>query len=279
MDIKKEKFRVYKKNDSIYKQYKMMRKNQTYDFAKMMKHDNIKRLKNNGTKMNIIDAILSLDNFVDSSDPDINLSNVNHLLQTAEQLRKDQQPEWLQLTGLMHDLGKIIGFIDNNKNNGTSIDTQWAIVGDTYPLGCKLKNKEVYPELDKECPDMSISKYNSDNGIYKNNCGLSNLIMTWGHDEYLYDVITYNRTINNVSNALPKDFEYIIIYHSFYPWHKYNEYKQFEDTCDRSKKYLVQLFNKYDLYTKTNTKMDVNKLMPYYERLILKYFPNGYLIF
>jgi hypothetical protein len=69
-----------------------------------------------------------LSTFVDLSDPDINLSNHQHLFQTAEGIRKDGLPEWMQVTGLIHDLGKIIYKIGRTED-GTTMESQWGIVG------------------------------------------------------------------------------------------------------------------------------------------------------
>ena len=33
-----------------------------------------------------------------------------------------------------------------------------------------------------------MTRYNSKLGIYKEGCGIENVIMSWGHDEYLYHV-------------------------------------------------------------------------------------------
>ena len=42
------------------------------------------------------------------SDPDSSLPNKLHMLQTAEGLRRAGHPDWMQLMGLVHDLGKIM---------------------------------------------------------------------------------------------------------------------------------------------------------------------------
>ena len=43
-----------------------------------------------------------------NSDPDIDLPNIIHAFQTAEQIReKYPDKEWFQITGLIHDLGKV----------------------------------------------------------------------------------------------------------------------------------------------------------------------------
>lgn len=269
--------RNYDKNLIIKEQYKNMRQYQTLNYAKKMKEENLHRLKTNGTIMNIIDAVKLLNTFVDKSDPDMNLPNMHHLFQTAEGMRKDNLDDWFQLVGLLHDMGKIM-FLWGNDANGTSLNTQWGIVGDTYILGCRLRNTYTCPEFDQLCPDMSNSELNSEMGIYLPNCGINNCIFTWSHDEYLYDVLRYNQDIGNI-DSLPDIAYYIIRYHSLYPWHTYGEYQQFECNDDIMIKKYVQLFNKYDLYTKTDEKLDTDNLFDYYTKLIYKYFPNGYLVF
>lgn len=282
---KSDKNKTYRNydNNNVITQYKLMRMNQTYYYATNIKKYNLERLHNNGIKMNVMDYIEKLNDFVDESDPDINISNVHHLYQTAEKIRSDGHPDWLQLVGFIHDLGKIMGFIFNNDDTGTSINSQWGIVGDTYILGCRLRNNKVYQDFDVLCPDMKESLYNTDMGIYTKGCGLSSCIMTWGHDEYLYDVLQFNRTINNVNPSFPKIADYIIRFHSLYPWHSFGEYIEFESEFDKENKNWVQLFNKYDLYTKENKIIDFNNndinLKIYYQQLIKKYFPNEYLIF
>ena len=55
-----------------------------------------------------MEALEKLNDLVDESDPDIDLPNIVHAFQTAEQIRKDHpDKEWFQLTGLIHDLGKV----------------------------------------------------------------------------------------------------------------------------------------------------------------------------
>lgn len=55
--------------------------------------------------------------------------------------------------------------------------------------------------------------------MYEPNCGLKNLMMSWGHDEYMYRVLEHNKS------TLPECAKNIIRYHSFYPWHTGGDYK------------------------------------------------------
>lgn len=57
----------------------------------------------NRVEMGIWECCELLNEFVDESDPDLDEPQIEHLLQTAEAIRKDYPNEdWLHLTGLIH---------------------------------------------------------------------------------------------------------------------------------------------------------------------------------
>lgn len=61
--------------------------------------------KLNRVEMSIWDCCELLNEFVDESDPDLDEPQIEHLLQTAEAIRKDYPNEdWLHLTGLIHGI-------------------------------------------------------------------------------------------------------------------------------------------------------------------------------
>ena len=68
--------------------------------------------------MGIWEAMELLNTLVDASDPDTDATQIEHLLQTAQAMRMDGKPEWMQVTGLIHDLGKLLYFFDS--------DGQWV---------------------------------------------------------------------------------------------------------------------------------------------------------
>ena len=88
--------------------------------------------------MGIWEAMEFLNTLVDDSDPDTDLTQIEHLMQTAEAIRADGHPRWFILTGLIHDLGKILCLFG---------EPQWAVVGDTFPVGCRYSDKIVFPEF------------------------------------------------------------------------------------------------------------------------------------
>lgn len=207
-------------------------------------------------RMGIWDAIALLDQIVDESDPDIDLEQSYHAYQTAEAIRKDGHPRWLILTGFIHDLGKMLTYFG---------EPQWAVVGDTFPVGCAYSKKIVFPDYFQGNPDFNIPEYQTRYGIYLPQCGLKNVLMSWGHDEYLYQV---------VKNYLPKEASYIIRFHSFYAHHHENAYEHLLDEEDHEMLPWLKLFSQYDLYSKVDEKVNVKNLRPYYEELLAEYFPK-----
>ena len=246
--------------ENVKEHYKKLRSQQTVSYVEKMRT----KYPLFSTKMNIWDCFTHLEKFIDISDPDINLPNCYHLFQTAESIRKDGHPDWLQVTGLLHDLGKIM-YLYGTDEEGTTIKEQWGITGDTFVIGCKIPNTCIYPEYNDLNPDMHNPKYNTSLGIYQPNCGLDNCLISSGHDEYLYQVLKFNQC------KLPEEGLYIIRYHSLYPWHKESEYSHLMNEKDRQNLKWVKLFNKYDLYSKRNEECDLDELKKYYEKLLDKY--------
>ncbi|MCP4846691.1 MAG: inositol oxygenase [Verrucomicrobiaceae bacterium] len=233
--------------------YRLNHHKQTLQFAREKKAD---YLQFNRRRMTVWQALEFLNELVDDSDPDIDLPQIEHLLQTAEAIRADGHPRWFILVGLIHDLGKILCLFG---------EEQWAVVGDTFPLGCRFSEKVVFHEFFSGNPDREVSEYSTANGIYPEGCGLDQVTMSWGHDEYLYHA---------VKDRLPEPALYMIRYHSFYAAHREGEYGHLMNDRDREMFSWVRAFNPYDLYTKSEQRMDVAALRPFYEELINEYLPG-----
>ena len=210
-------------------------------------------------RMTIWQALERLNKLLDESDPDTELSQIDHAIQTAEAIRKDKKPRWFQLVGLIHDLGKLLYFFDSKG--------QWDVVGDTFPVGCKFLRRIIFPDYFKKNPDFFNPIYNTKYGIYSKNCGLDKVMLSWGHDEYMYHIAKQNST-------LPAEALSMIRYHSFYPWHQENAYQYLMDDHDKEMLRAVRAFNKYDLYSKGDEKYDIQEIKSYYLELIDEYFPK-----
>lgn len=232
--------------------YRLNHTNQTREFA-LSKRKEYGAL--NRSEMGIWEAMEYLNTLVDDSDPDTDLSQIEHNLQTSEAIRRDGHPRWMILTGLIHDLGKVLCLYG---------EPQWAVVGDTFPVGCAWSNKIVFNEFFAANPDAKIAEYQTKHGVYEPNAGLDKVNMSWGHDEYLYLV---------TREYLPEPAQYIIRYHSFYPEHRERAYGHLMNQHDHEMFEWVRKFNPYDLYSKGHAKPDPVTLRPFYEELIAEYFP------
>merc|ERR1712217_665083 len=225
----------------------------------------------NKGEFTIMEVIAMLDELIDDSDPDNELPNSIHDFQTAERIR-EQWPEhdWFHLIGLLHDLGKIMAL---EPVAGADKLEQWAVVGDTHVVGCKFSDKCVFPHFFEGNPDAGHPVYGSELGMYEQKCGISNLILSWGHDEYMYQVLKENGC------TIPEDGLNMIRLHSFYPWHDRRAYTHLEAPEDVETMKWVKEFNKFDLYSKGDDIPDVEALKPYYQTLLDKYGIGGKLRF
>jgi inositol oxygenase len=253
-DKPKEEFRNYEAEarESVKAFYRLNHRYQTLAFVEEKKREYLPLRQR---RMGIWEAMEFLNTLVDDSDPDTDLSQIEHLMQTAESIRKDGHPRWFILTGLLHDLGKVLCLYG---------EPQWAVVGDTFPVGCAYSDKIVYPDFFADNPDSRVPEYQTSCGIYLEGGGLDKVHLSWGHDEYLYQV---------VKDYLPEEGLYMIRYHSFYPAHKEGAYTHLMNDHDREMFAWVRAFNPYDLYSKSLERPDVAALRAYYEDLIAEYFP------
>jgi inositol oxygenase len=250
-----EEFRNYESNvrDTVKEFYRLNHTYQTYDFVQEKKHEYLKFDKK---QMPVWDAFEFLNQLVDDSDPDTDLDQLQHLLQTSEAIRADGHPDWMVMAGLLHDMGKVLCLFG---------EPQWAVVGDSFPVGCAYSDKIVYPEFFKYNPDINDPRFNTKYGVYEPNCGLRNVHLSWGHDEYVYHM---------VKDYLPEEALYMLRFHSFYSQHRENAYEHLMDEHDHEMFKWVKLFNPYDLYSKSPNPPDWKELKPYYETLVAKYLPR-----
>lgn len=213
-------------------------------------------------ELDVMGALDKLNVLVDESDPDVDVPNAVHAFQTAEKIREVYPDEdWFHLVGLIHDLGKVMALYG---------EPQWAVVGDTFPVGCAYAPSIAYRKTSFELnPDATHPIYSKTCGMYTENCGLDNVMMSWGHDEYMYRVLK-----NHPGCTLPEVGLNMIRFHSFYPWHLDGDYMHLCDNKDLEMLAWIRIFNKFDLYTKSDSTPDIPALIPYYQSLCDKYIPG-----
>ena len=207
-------------------------------------------------KKSIWEAAEYLNALIDDSDPDTDLTQIEHLLQTSEAIRKDGHPRWMVLVGFIHDLGKCLCLYG---------EPQWGVVGDTFPVGCAWSNQVVFPEYFSGNPDAKVPEYQTMYGIYQPHCGLENVHMSFGHDGYIAEVM---------KPYLSDEALYMLRFHSFYAWHRHGAYEHLVSEKDRAMLKWVNKFNPYDLYSKGRSKPDLTQLKPYYDDLFAEFLPE-----
>jgi inositol oxygenase len=247
-------FRQYdaQANPGVAEFYRLNHQFQTVDYVLGKERDYFALNKG---KKTVWEAAEFLNTLVDDSDPDTDLTQIEHLLQTSEAMRRDGQPRWMVLTGFIHDLGKCLCLYG---------EPQWGVVGDTFPVGCAWSDQIVFPEYFAANPDRNILKYQTRFGIYQPNCGLENVHMSFGHDGYIAEVM---------KPYLPDESLYMLRFHSFYAWHRHGAYTHLMNGKDEAMLEWVRKFNPYDLYSKGHTKPNLQELKPYYDDLFAEFLP------
>lgn len=273
-----EEFRNYTdsfRHSVVHNHYRLMRTYQTLSFSEKMSEKY--SFDKPRAKMTIKEAFRALEGYVDSSDPDVDLPNMVHMFQTAEGIRRAGHPDWMQVVGLIHDMGKIMYLWGDELEgqNGTADGSQWALGGDTWVVGCPIPSSVVFPEFNELNPDMNDSRYNSGLGMYQPHCGLWNLKFAYGHDEYLYNMLVANKC------TIPQNGLAMIRFHSLYPWHTGGAYRELMTEDDHRTLGWVLEFNKFDLYTKDQKGISADELetmWEYYTPLLEKYGLSGELM-
>lgn len=202
------------------------------------------------------DAIEALDDLVDESDPDTELPQSAHAFQAAEAARADGAPDWLVLTALVHDLGKLLCVFG---------EPQWAVVGDTFPVGCAFDDRTVFAEHFADNPDARDPVLSTRLGVYEEGCGLARVRMAWGHDEYLWLVLREH---------LPEEALFVVRYHSFYALHDRGAYGHLLSDRDRELLPWLRRFRRYDLYSKHAPAPDPAGLRELYGNLTTRFLPD-----
>jgi len=265
---KKEEFRNYtnsKRQATVDNFYKEQHSKMTFDLV-MQKRE--QHLAFNKCVMSVWDMLHYLDQVVDDSDPDTDLTQIEHAIQTGEAARRlhpEPEYDWFHVTAFIHDLGKILAVKDASKN--LKGEPQWCVVGDNWIIGCQFSQTNIFYDYFKNNPDFNNNKYNTFYGIYEPKCGLNDVYMSWGHDEYLYQIA-------KTQSKLPEQALYMLRFHSFYPWHNKHGYMHLCNDKDLENLKWVKEFQKCDLYSKAEQCPTLDDVADYYKSKLDKYFPE-----
>ncbi len=67
-------------------------------------------------------------------------------------------------------------------------EPQWAVSGESFPVGCRFHPAIACSQFFSVNPDRRRRIYSTPTGVYKPNCGLAAVHMSWSASEYLYMV-------------------------------------------------------------------------------------------
>ena len=109
----------------------------------------------------------------------------------------------MPIVGLIHGLGKLLA------HGSFGGEPQWAVCGESFPVGCRFHPSVVHSQYFQANPDRRRRAYATATGVYQPGCGLSSVCMSWSGAEYLYMVLARNRT------ALPAEALFLIRYQKF----------------------------------------------------------------
>lgn len=262
----KSEFRDYTDSDRqelVERTYREQHTHQTVEYVRMMRSI---YLKFNRTEKSVWDMGMYLESVTDDSDPDTDLSQLEHAIQTGEAARKafpGEEFDWLHCVAFIHDFGKVL--LVDDPTWGERALPQWSVVGDIFPVGCKFDERNIFHDSFMNNPDSMDKRYCTKLGMYEPNCGLSNVLFAWGHDDYMYEFAKKNST-------LPDPALYCLRYHSFYPWHQHHAYMHLCNSRDLEMLAWVKQFQTFDLYSKSDQLPTIEEVGPYYKRVIEKYF-------
>lgn len=274
-------FRKYTPRETEF--YRLQHANQTLEFVENQRRQH---LQFNKGSLTVPDLVAKLNQVVDESDPDnehtgSTMTQELHNLQTAAAVEQAGYPGWMVLVAFLHDGGKILVLPEYGGL------PQWSVVGDTFVVGAPFPrdSRVVFPEFFDANPDSKNKLYQRETpehfGMYRRGVGLNNVLMSFGHDEYMFQVITNHYNANQIpeKDRIPPAGLAMVRFHSFYPWHTgygtRRAYTELEDDTDRRMLHAVRKFSQgFDLYSKRGIEFDATKLEARLKGLADRYLPG-----
>ncbi|HEY8548858.1 MAG TPA: inositol oxygenase family protein [Vicinamibacterales bacterium] len=213
------------------------------------------------------EAVDYYNDIVDESDPDMdNEPQIIHAIQCAIGAKNSGLPEWAIVVGFIHDVGKMLVKLGLR---------QPFVVGDQWPVGCAPSDQIVCSHFFAENPDTHHPVYGTKLGVYEEGCGLDNVVMSFGHDEYLYRVLLDGR--KEGGTTLPLEALHPIRYHSSYVIHTAGQYEYLLNDRDREWMPILHKFRDHiDLYTKRGETAGLERHLPGIWEVVDRYIRPDY---
>ena len=134
-------------------------------------------------------------------------------------------------------MGRVVSCIDDTLLN-ESQDYNWTLTIRSRVLGCSPPTRANFGEFSHLDPDLSNDQANTPNGIYKEHCGMENLLLSWTGPEYMYFMLKHNGV------SLPEEGFAALRLFQLGDWHTHDEYRHFSSEVDDGMKDFVTDFDK-----------------------------------
>eukprot|EP00588_Corethron_pennatum_P010782 CAMPEP_0194281200 /NCGR_PEP_ID=MMETSP0169-20130528/20196_1 /TAXON_ID=218684 /ORGANISM="Corethron pennatum, Strain L29A3" /LENGTH=537 /DNA_ID=CAMNT_0039026193 /DNA_START=210 /DNA_END=1820 /DNA_ORIENTATION=- len=160
---------------------------------------------------------------------------------TAEYMRKTGLPDWVQLLSLIHGLGRVVKIIDENfyQNEVDGYDYDWTHLQKSRPVGCTSLDDLNFPEYSELNPDSLNENYASALGMYSEHCGLQTLLFLWSGPEYMYHMISSEKS------TIPEEGFAILRYFTFNGWHSG---RCFRELCNIDDELIRHSVAEFDMF-------------------------------
>lgn len=257
-------YRTYERGSRQWQSYRERITGSTYEVTQSLRQ---RFLEHRPIAMTMVDAMEYYNDIVDESDPDLEHEpQIKHAIQSALGAKDAGLPEWSIAVAFIHDVGKLLTKLGLR---------QPFVVGDEWPVGCAPSREIVCSEFFDESPDTTHPVYGTKLGVYEAGCGLDNVVMSFGHDEYLYRVLT--DAVKDGGCTLPPEALHPIRYHSAYVVHTAGEYDYLLNDHDRAWMPLLHAFrDKIDLYTKRPDATGLEDHLPGIWQVVHRYIRPDY---
>jgi inositol oxygenase len=241
--------------DTVKEFYRLNHAHQTLEFVLAKKADYLAR---NRKRLGVWDALEFLDTVVDDSDPDVDFTQIDHALQTAEAVRRAGSAP------LAHR------HRPRPRPREDPLRLRRAAMGRRrrhFPGRLPVLVHVRLPRVLRREPRSGASDLLD---------AVRDLRAELRARQRPHVVGTRRVHLPRRQGLPPVEALYALRYHSFYPWHKEGAYDHLATDQDREMLKWVKAFNRYDLYSKGDGRPDARALRPYYEDLIAESSPSRF---
>ena len=226
--------------------YAANHKHQTLDFVLEKKRE---YLSLNRKTFTVWEALEFLNSLVDDSDPDVDFTQIEHALQTAESIRAADQPRWFIVTGWSTTSARSCASSASRSGRSSATRSRSAAAG--RPRLSTATSSARIPT--GSCPSIRPRTGSTSPAAASTTSTCRGA--------------TTSTSTTRSRGSCPDEALYMLRYHSFYPWHKEEEYSHLlerQGPLDAEVGAGVQPLRPV---SKGSARPNVEELMPYYEEL------------